>query len=1070
MKLIKQIILYYKKDNSDKVYEIDFCEVGTNKYVVNFRYGRRESTLRYGTKTILPVTFNKAEKIYDGLIASKIKSGYKLSLSDFEKEESTVNTNIDDKASQSENIPELNDKRNQAVLHKISKLLNECVKHLSEKKPNNKALQSIQKSLGRAIWRAGELKIVEAEELLINNIGLGNELLDYSIIWALGKCCNNKEKVLNVLMNIYNNSSTSDMVKRITSEALLKIFDKEQKKDYINKLISHLPHTLIKVINQTPEIFLTELEKYLENASYTKYKVLYTLYQINNDVVRPTLIEIIKKAPLKPNYFKQIRHIFKTAEYRCDAEMFGIIAYKFEKNRAMFQSISFDVAYVEDSYYGNIQNMLKKPDSKFAYGSYTRMYLKRRVWRTLRRMGEINNPDYIKMAIEVLSQFTDSADAGKSRIHTFTRWYRVVNGNRRWQSRTIKTHYDTFAKYIAFNYILYKNSPRYHFIGKLWRCKDNYKPGDPEPNVREEAFPELWNEQYRELIKLLGKSKCKKVHLFGIKVLRDNKEFSNNPKVEDIIILLGAPYIETATLGFELFDKIYDPTNPNIKLLAQLANCTYEIARKKAFDLISNKKDYFITNNELLLSLITSDYPDTRKFIISLLELSIPIEENMNALFAQILSYLMLLASDKKKSLNIEKINNISDVLFKVFTKQCNTLGLEVLVDLIQHPVQQIQEIGAKILLNHDIYSKHPHEEIIQTLIKSKFNSVRGLGVRLFGQFPDEELIKQKLTLMLFITHDISEIREAIRPAIKRLAISNNSFGKEILALMIDKLFRIKNEEKLQFLTTTIKEDLIQISNLPIKLIWKLLNSQSTAIQEMGGFFLNTSDELNTLSVEQILQLTNNDVRLVREISWKLCKENIAKLKEGIDYTIKLLDAKWDDSREFAFDFIRKDFTKEDFTPKALVSMCDSVREKVQQFARELITKFFEDKHGEEYLLKLSEHPSPNIGLFVTNYFERYASDNPERLSELSNYFKRALCRVNKGRVVKERIFIFLEKEALKSYEASRVVAEILSFVSATISITYKALATKIMVKIHKKYPVIKLPIRLEKLEERHAV
>ena len=39
MKLIKQTSLHFREGNSDKVYEIDLCEVGADAYVVNFRYG-----------------------------------------------------------------------------------------------------------------------------------------------------------------------------------------------------------------------------------------------------------------------------------------------------------------------------------------------------------------------------------------------------------------------------------------------------------------------------------------------------------------------------------------------------------------------------------------------------------------------------------------------------------------------------------------------------------------------------------------------------------------------------------------------------------------------------------------------------------------------------------------------------------------------------------------------------------------------------------------------------------------------------------------------------------------------
>ena len=76
MKLIKNTTLYFKDEKSDKVYEVDLLDYGSDLFLVNFRYGRRESELREGTKTVFPVDFIEAEKIYDSLVKSKIKKGY----------------------------------------------------------------------------------------------------------------------------------------------------------------------------------------------------------------------------------------------------------------------------------------------------------------------------------------------------------------------------------------------------------------------------------------------------------------------------------------------------------------------------------------------------------------------------------------------------------------------------------------------------------------------------------------------------------------------------------------------------------------------------------------------------------------------------------------------------------------------------------------------------------------------------------------------------------------------------------------------------------------------------------
>ena len=68
-----------------------------------------------------------------------------------------------------------------------------------------------------------------------------------------------------------------------------------------------------------------------------------TIYQIDNQQVRPALIKILRNAPFQPNDFQRLRHIFKMAEYRHDAEVFGILAYRFEKETAGFSSNDYYV-------------------------------------------------------------------------------------------------------------------------------------------------------------------------------------------------------------------------------------------------------------------------------------------------------------------------------------------------------------------------------------------------------------------------------------------------------------------------------------------------------------------------------------------------------------------------------------------------------------------------------------------------------------------------------------------------------------------------------------------------------
>jgi hypothetical protein len=96
---------------------------------------------------------------------------------------------------------------------------------------------------------------------------------------------------------------------------------------------------------------------------------------------------------------------------------------------------------------------------------------------------------------------------------------------------------------------------------------------------------------------------------------------------------------------------------------------------------------------------------------------------------------------------------------------------MRVVLDLLQHPMPEIQELGARILLNHQTPAADLPPELIELLIASPYESVRGIGVRIFGQLPDERLLQQYELLLAMATHELADMREAIRPVLRRLGV-----------------------------------------------------------------------------------------------------------------------------------------------------------------------------------------------------------------------------------------------------------------------------------------------------------
>jgi predicted DNA-binding WGR domain protein len=1091
MRLIQQTQLVFQEGRSDKVYEVDLCEVGPDRYVVNFRYGRRGTNLKEGAKTTSAVSLIEAEKIFASLVVEKTRKGYR----------EASNPAADPQRLKRPQIVKTTDEdaRKQVVL-----------KRFADEKPSNIFKKKEVWSLDRAIWRAGELKMKEASPYLLKFLGSGKPLRDYCICWALGFC--GDDDAIPVLTKLYQKASTPDMVRRIACEALLKLSDENTKAAFRDGLINALPEELSYLARKgSADEFEKALHEYLKTDQPSRFAVLETLYLIDNENARPALLNTLRNAPVKPNYFQRLRHIFKAAEYRRDAEVFGMIAYRFEKSRALFttyQGLDKDSKYpmwvytggglyATENYIQDGRKEIQSQTSRLGYSSRTRTYLRNRVWRTLRRMGEIGDIDFVKMAVGVLLPFSDADAQVVRESHVFDPGQRDF----------VKSYWDAFAGYWAFNNILYKNSPRYYLKRNslAWRCKAPYKPGGPAPAMREEAFPQLWEKKPEGLLHLLAESNCKPVIEFAAKALNACQEFCAGLDVYTIAMILERPYEACAGLGFSLAQTRYQPTSPDRVLALAVANCALDTARAAAHRWIQEGREYFVQDSGFITALVFSDQADTRAFARNLLFSYAFSDAEANAVATRLIHELLKLESSKTVV-----ARDVAETILKSFLPQLRAIEMEVISAMLAHPLLEAQELGGNILLHHQTRASDLPESIISSLIASPFEQLRSIGIRLFGKLDDETLLKRDGVIATFAMHELEDIRNAIRPVIRRLCNppvpseprddsipappvadslvpgQRQEFSLKLSAHLLKALFGKEPHAGVHgTLVKILREDTGShwMKQATRGTAWKLIQSKSQVAQELGGnlleFKVNTEALFaDSFDFNELVELSNHEVLAVRQASWLMFPKMLHHLQqarnphlhlEEMAKAVKLLDSKWDDSRDFWFDRFAAHFTASDFTPGILVSVCDSVRPAVQAFGRKLITRFFANEDGHEYLLKLSEHPSAELQTFATNYLERYATDNPARLNALKHYFISVLSRVNKARVAKSRVIGFLTDEAQKSEEAAHIVAEIFARQSLTMALGDKAAAIEAMLKIHRAFPQIPLPITVKPSEVRNA-
>ena len=982
MKLVKQAHLIQDRGSSQRVYEIDLCEVGADQYVVNFRYGRVGRRMQEGSLTTLPVDRANAERQYRKLVQEKIKSGY-----------------YDPQAPQ----PAPKRKRGpRADVPKEESAIKRKIAILARLRGGDSMYP--EWPLNRAIWRAGELGIEEAESSILDVLQnrRSDPLRRYVAIWALGRC--GSQACVQAVRERYLDQGETPANRRIAGEALLQILPDEDRQALIAEQLERLPKALAAMAHQGPAAaFSTELDSLAASDQQAYFDAVSIAYLANSAHTRPAVISFCQTASVDSDDFYVLRSLYKAAEYRCDGQVFGLLAHKFEIAAPASRS------------------------GRRRFSPKTKNYYRWRTWRTLRRLGEQEHADTIRMAVGVLVPF--SPEDGPQ---------------------------GHFGSFWAFNHLLYHNSRVY----QPDKTQSTFVRSDStrllgQSAFDEEAFPHLWDKAPTALLHLLDESELPQVHTFAVRALKRNVDFLSKIDLQAICMLLLRPVEATAAFGLELLEKRYDANTVEADLFLALADSIHKPARELAWRFIDRHRIELIKDTSFLAALAFCQHQDSRLYLKNVIKSSNLSDEVAGVLVGKLLARLLEVDLGSK-----ERIADVSALLLRTLSSHTGKLGLEVIADLFESTEPLLLELAGELILANPILSHRVPSDMLFALLSGPNESVRAVGVALLNGLAQSDLAQRPELFFNLVTSSHRDLRAAARPLIASLAAANPEFCASLGATLEERL-RYKDEDDLHGLLRELLQNELSsyCKGLGKKEVLRLLNSRFVEAQQLGCALLEPNVDPADLSLAELIRLADHDFQKVRLMAWSFCEGSLSLLKQDMNRSVCLLDASWDDSRAFMFRLFDDKFDKTSLTPAILVSICDSVRADVQQFGRGLITRYFEDENGPEYLLKLSEHPSVDLQLFVTNYLQRYATDHLERIASLSPYFISVLSRVNMGRVAKSRVLRFLETEALKSRPAAEAIAPILSRQSVTMAIENKALIIEAMCRIRAQYPDIELPL-----------
>lgn len=1028
MKVLQQSHLFFQSGDSDKVYVVDLCQLASDQFVVNFRFGKRGSKLREGTKTTLPVSHEKAIRIFEQLVSSKRKKGYLLQESSFQK------------------FPKKNGSDTSAQKLAILKRLKERPDTFSSEWP-----------ISRVIWRVGELRIKEAEPLLLTWNLQSDKMTSYSLVWALGRI--GTEDSLPLLNRLFHQYNEDENFRRFILAAIFQILTQEKRspinEDLRKSLQPDLKHALAN--KEWEELNETLLE---DNPSLMSvHNSLPDLYLLSTDIpeLQPIIKDILHTWILKAGYFKHIRSVFKLAELRDDGQIWGLIANRIESSAAGFNARSWSV-YMDNEWV-RINQEVSKPNSRLAFSKQTRAYLRRRISRRLHRLGEAGDEAYVKMASGILLGFREERDGKAPRIFSKYNWEREP-GTNRWRTIREDIHYEENWHHLSLYHILFGRSKRYELDPSLdkWMCAGSYKSGDPEPVDREESFPELWDQVPERLIQLLFEADSDQIRRFAKKAILANPHRDSFIDLDVVIRLLAHSSQIVSGLGLELAQKWYDPHQPDVRLILAAILSPFQEAREQGMLWAEAHGSQLIHNAGFVSQVIAHNYADVHQWAKTWMRSFVFEQEEVGWIMREVIRELLSGGISDASLLLIEEL------LWLCFGSHMAVLDLQQILSLIQSDSDSLQKMGANLLLKSQIQPSSIPNALLNGLLSAKSVDIQAIALQILGKCSDVELWKRKHLLLNFCTTGKSRHLEAVQPLIRRLIYSYPDFARQLVDEWVPLLLREESVEgaHTSFFVLLSQELLPFMGDLPIGLVLTLLRSSESLAQRLGGLILQQSKDSRDLSMQEWIELGNHELLAVRNFIWESFRSHPERIRFEMEEAIQLMESSWKDTQAFAFDYFDKQIPRNLWSREILVFLCDSVDELVREFGRKMIQQCFQEKDGLFYLEHLSQHPSPDMQRYATHFLTQFASGKLEMLKELLPYFQTVLSQPNINRVGRERIIACIKQEAIRSPEHANLFIPLLTRISATAAIAEKATYLEILVSLQASFPHLDFPIRTQ--------
>ncbi|QKG85740.1 hypothetical protein GXN76_15625 [Kroppenstedtia pulmonis] len=778
-----------------------------------------------------------------------------------------------------------------------------------------------------------------------------------------------------------------------------------------------LPDDLQQMLEQEDPAFVKaflQAQRQVKNGAW-----LWTLYLDGRPLARQALYQALTEkqtvqvyywkenrltVPIQYGYTRYLKGIYKLAEKRRDAEIWGLLAYRFETDRSNTPDEYIRVkSKREDHYYWRWE----KKEEKNTFQFPTRYYLRRRNWRFLRKLAEEKSEDFVRMATEYLLHIRhEDADWGQTR-------YIVINGN----------HVITadFSNLWLMNHLLFRHSGKFTCQGSKYRWRKTEAHTAYLSEEREEAYPDLWAQQPDALMRLFQNSEVNPVVGFALRALL----YTSPEKLEAIP--------ESTWHTFLQSDQ--------------------SVRRNLAAQWLLNQMDHRQPDWDFVLELLLSPHVDIQEHVLKFIRRHMPhwTTGSIRELVDKLIHH-----AEENYALRRRLPGLLSPALAEIGNRKAGDLSL---VQCLLHlPVDSLHQEAVDLLKKIDVHTITAEE--LLPYLSSETPMVREAACDILNRHFGELQIDAS-----FLTDWVKIPLEENRYAAIQILAEKRFQLLPVLPEWLPILWAsMKQSELSDEVRDFIRDDLLgnvfweEIRSTPLDKVLLLFDSSDVGLQVFAGRLLEEiQPDPQDMTDQQLVRLAHSPAVAVR--MWIRRKLEEHGSRWSADLMADVAETDWEDTRTWAMEQIQQ-LPAQQVTPDLVYRLLDSARPDIQQLAMVLSDKYRGKLDLLELMYRAGESPYLPVQLFALE-LGKAITWNAERVQKMERFFRTVLFRVHQGRPLKRIALDILAQWGLENEEMAQAVVPILRDYARSGGKGDFADVLVTLTRIQRQFPQIQTPVTI---------